>query len=276
MMFEERVDSDRAMELVLKGREVIEDGIRRYNNEQLASGYFNLANHSEVIHDQTLQDTMFHPLYILIMAYLMGNPIHASSPAILHSWKPPSEAESADPTQRSHGEGNTNTDILDIMLDRRLTFSWEEKDDEHDMQNLEGKLSFFGHGGTTPAPITPVNKSHDTKSPTTTPTGANTADSRRARVILFDVKNVALYYEATDPAITRRSISLDFRVNTSNDAQLELLGRKPLSGSEMEGLTLASLVTSSLIRDYSSHFHRLLFSPNAVKAILAKLDEIED
>ncbi len=83
-----------------------------------------------------------------------------------------------------------------------------------------------------------------------------------------------MYYDCEDPNAIRKSISLDFHLNTISDKDIHLLGGASADKSRGK-LTLTELVTNFPIAKYATHFHNLLFDSVSLDAMLTRLDILE-
>lgn len=221
-------------------------------NENPASAYLCLAQHPDLLQSISTHQGFLHPLFISLLAYQMGGPVNAATTAYGHDWR---KSEGSTDLPAFHMEGDSG----DILDDYRMTFAWERRGDT--MKRLSGDHHIFLTGDTTPRQLAVVRSTAE-------------KNDNSAVAIIYDAKNVALYYECEDAAATRSSISLDFHVSRLTNDDLVILNLPPRTETELEDLTLSQLLTNFPIHDYVSHFHRLLFSPSSIRCIFAALDTL--
>jgi hypothetical protein len=202
---------------------------------------------------------LLHPLFVALLAYQMGGPINAANTAYAHQWKLPDQSLSDSDMKNFHMEGD-NGDIL-IFDDHRITLVWEEHNGKP--RGPSGKHHLFLSGqGSGAQPLKTASLMSSDK-------------GKASSVILYDAKSSALVYECQDPEAVRHSISLDFHTHTMTDDVLDLLATSEPTTLDLESITLSDLLLSFPVSNYSNHFHRILFSPDSLQAIISKLSSID-
>ncbi|KAF2635775.1 hypothetical protein P280DRAFT_370567, partial [Massarina eburnea CBS 473.64] len=213
-----------------------------------------LCQNTSLLHHEANDEPCIHPLFILLLAYRIGGPINAANTAYAHQWKAPNSANPESAADLVHTEGDTG----DFMEDHRLTFAWEMRDGV--AKTPSGIHDIFPSGTKEVKDLSYIrDREKDGKGPV---------------AILYDVKNAACCYTCQDADAVRCSVTFDFRINRMGDVEASLFA-PALTRGELEELTLSRLLLSFPIHDYTSHFHRLLFRPSSLCAILSKLSDLD-
>jgi hypothetical protein len=218
-------------------------------------GYHSIVRHPELFRHPTIIEGLVHPLFIALLAYRLGGPVTAANTATAHQWKLPDQSKSEVQVNNFHIEGDDG----DIFNDHRVTLVWEESDIS---TNTIGEHHIFQSGDATPRMLAMASPIKSDRHST-------------LLTVLYDSKNAALAYECQEQTVIRKSISLDFHVNAVSDDVIHLLHCREPDELEYEDLTLAELVTNFPNSNYYNHFHRLLFSPESLQAIVEKLLSID-
>ncbi|KAF2275514.1 uncharacterized protein EI97DRAFT_434346 [Westerdykella ornata] len=138
---------------------------------------------------------------------------------------------------------------------------WEEGGEGGYVQNPQGVHHVFFTGDARPRapPILEVSN-------------MKLEENDACQVILFDSKNAALFYEPQDATAVRRSIAFDLYVNLhvpGFDDNVDAINE-----AACRTMTLGHLLTTTPIPGYNDRFHQLLFSPESIEAIFAKLAQL--
>jgi hypothetical protein len=198
-----------------------------------------------------ISEKLLHPLSVALLAYRMGGPINTVTTPHAHQWKLPEQSVTASDLQNFHMEGENAS----IFCGHRLSLVWEESNGQS--RGVSGNHHVFMSG-----------KGSGSKS-LKNASLINPSQMSTASAVLYDVKNAALVYDCQEANAVRNSINLDFYVETMDDDILELLATPQGTPT-----TLTKLLLSYPIPKYSHHFHRLLFAPESLKAIVSKLPDI--
>jgi hypothetical protein len=252
---------------ILSGKEVREEAdgpslqaawrdlLNRYT--EYGGRYISLS--ADVVEQHPILRGFLHPLVIALLAYRMGGPINAADTGYAHKWKCPNQLEIMTAEQSFHMEGEDGKpSILDVQ---RLTWVWEEY--EGKSRSVRGQHNIFQGGqGVDPRPLT-----------TATLLDADSAEA--PSWIMYDPNNSSLYYDCMGSSAERHCISLDFHVQSMPDDMLDLMATPGTPAVDPKHMTLTSLMLSFPVKHYHNHFHRLLFSPNSLQAIVTKLSAID-
>jgi hypothetical protein len=200
-----------------------------------------------------VRENLLRPLSVALLAFQLGGPVNAAFTFRKHEWRMP--ANSMVETPHHHMEGDTG-DIFDGL---RVTTVWEAQDDGT-ISAPSGTHNVFLTGDATAQPLRPLES--------TTNPGPSTP-----LLIMYDSQNAALSYYCQDSKAVRKSITLDFHVNTIADDALQLLSTHTKE-TDLGKRSLADLVAEFPVANYATHFHRLLFSTDSMDAILTDLSTL--
>lgn len=211
-----------------------------------------LADKLELLDCPSVREGLLHPLSVALLAFRLGGPINAANTAYAHVWKLPELDMSEE--QSFHMEGDSG----DFFEDHRITIVWETQHGE--AKSASGKHHIFLTGDATPQRLQILSSVEDRDNAPMT--------------IIYDSKSAALSYDGPDPGAVRKSITLDFHLNTVADDDIQLLSTQ-YDQMDLKELTLAKLLTSFPGVNYAALFHTLLFEPKSLNAIVAKLSTLE-
>jgi hypothetical protein len=225
-------------------------------------GYRSLAQHRELLRQDAIKEHLFHPLLVALLAFQVGGPVNAANTATAHRWTlQPDQSTSAVHVQNFLMQG----DDQDFFDDHRVTLVWEEREGEE--ATSMGNHHIFHSGDATPRRLATARVAGGDH--------GNATHKNAPTTIVYNSENTALVYECQDPAVIRHSINLDFHLNTMGEQLVRLFNPLELSEIQAAELTLGDLLTNFAIPNYQQHFHRLLFSPDSLQAIVRRLSRLD-
>ncbi|KAH6633535.1 hypothetical protein C7974DRAFT_309785 [Boeremia exigua] len=205
---------------------------------------------SDPLCDVSSNHALLHPLSIALLAYHMGGAVNAANTIHTNEWR--SRTMGADDMPDFYQEG----DLGDIFDDYRVSLVWEKHNSV--WINPSGTHTVFRKGASVPQSLTTLS-------------AASKGEQTGPIVVLYATSNAALWYDCKDTTAVRRSISLDFHVNTITDQDPEILSTPDVSVHKIKNPTLAQLVTRFPVKGYNKTFHRLLFADDSIQRALDKL-----
>jgi hypothetical protein len=154
----------------------------------------------------------------------------------------------------------TEGDTGNIFDGLRITKVWEERDGK--AAGPSGRHNVFLTGDATPQLLTALDST------------ATQHDSLPVH-ILYDSQHAALYYDCDDPNAIRKSVTMNFHLNTLMDEDVHLLSTQLNNDADKKELSLTELVTDFPIANYSNLFHNTLFSVALVGEIVKRLSTFD-
>jgi hypothetical protein len=232
---------------------------RELLNDNTAYGGRSLSLSAEVLQQHSTFRGLLHPLVVALLAYRMGGPINAANTGYAHQWKRPDHVAAPTDMRNFHMEGdNGEPTIFDVQ---RLALVWGEH--EGIPTSVCGEHNIFRSGqGCNPERLKTASL-------------INPDNAEAPSWIMYDPQNSALSYDCIGSNVVRHCISLDFQVHTIPDDMIDLLAAPGAPTIDSKRVTLTDLLLSFPISSYHNHFLRLLFSPESVQAIIAKLSTID-
>jgi hypothetical protein len=199
-----------------------------------------------------IRENMLHPLFIALLAFQYGGPINAAFGTHEHDWRP------SETTPKGMSSFCSEGDTGSIFDGLRMTVVWETRDGK--TKEPSGAHSVFLTGESGPRRLALLDNQDQ-------------AHGDTPLTIVYDSQHAALYYDSEDPGAVRKSITVDFHLNSITDDDLELLST-PSQQQSCSNLSLSELVTQFPISNYDAHFHDLLFDAASLDTILTKLSSI--
>lgn len=223
--------------------------LRLIESEPEAQGF--KINDDTII--STMRESLAHPLLVALVAYHLGGPVNAAFTIRSHEWKLSEVGLANKPV--FHIEGDTGVLFDDI----RVTTAWEVHDKL--IAGPSGEHSIF---------LT------DDAEPRTLATPGPIKDDQASSplCIIYNSRHATLYYDCQDLDAIRKSVSLDFHLNTITNDDIQLLSNAEAEPDD-ENLTLSKLITTFPVKNYTDHFNRLLFTSESPRIMLDTLSTLD-